>query len=176
MLNNNGYLGLLNPEIQTLVMKHMTLADLTIFARTRLKNKRGVEDYVAGRRGKLLRTFIKDAQALIDVMDCMRTIISGSSALSLMQAEADALVVKDMDVYMTEQFEGAVVKHFKVNEKYNEVDEIVCKKEYDSSAISKIVILEKEEKKVDIIVSHWRCAIAPIIQFHLTSVMNYITS
>ncbi|KAG1743509.1 hypothetical protein EDB19DRAFT_1633303 [Suillus lakei] len=48
--------------------------------------------------------------------------------------------------------------------------------QYDNSSIAKIFKLEKGEKKVDIMVTHWSCALAPIIQFHTMCVMNYITA
>lgn len=48
--------------------------------------------------------------------------------------------------------------------------------DYDSSAICKIYKLVRGERKVDIIITDWKCALAPILQFHSTAVMNYITA
>ncbi|KAG2133027.1 hypothetical protein DEU56DRAFT_757246 [Suillus clintonianus] len=172
----NGFIGWLSPEVQMLLLKEMTLSDLMTFAKTREENKEGVKDYMMKRREKLFRTFVNDVDGLIEIMDITGTVISGSSALSLVQAETEAVNAKDLDVYTTEGFEDDVVKHFKEKENYIGVQNIVRQQQYDSSAITKIIKLEKRGKKVDIIVTHWSCAIAPIIQFHTTCVMNYITS
>ncbi|KAG2059511.1 hypothetical protein BDR06DRAFT_968004 [Suillus hirtellus] len=51
---------------------------------------------------------------------------------------------------------------------------ICCKTLYDSDAITKIYKLVNEEEQIDIIVTHWDCAIASIPQFHSTVVMSYI--
>lgn len=40
--------------------------------------------------------------------------------------------------------------------------------------ITKIYKLVNGEEQIDIIVTHWDCAIAPILQFHSTVVMSYI--
>ncbi|KAG2148937.1 hypothetical protein DEU56DRAFT_712029, partial [Suillus clintonianus] len=110
------------------------------------------------------------------VLDCTGSLVSGSSALCLVQAEAEAVMTQDLDFYVTEPFEAEVVKHFKENEGYVSKQDVVKKPEYDSSAISKIIKLAKGEKKVDIIITHWTCAITPILQFHSTAVMNYVTA
>ncbi|KAG1830424.1 hypothetical protein EV424DRAFT_1343643 [Suillus variegatus] len=51
---------------------------------------------------------------------------------------------------------------------------ICCKTLYDSNVITKIYKLVNGEEQIDIIVTHWDCAIAPILQFHSTVVMSYI--
>jgi hypothetical protein len=81
-----------------------------------------------------------------------------------------------MDVYVTEAFEKQILDHLKEKEGYGGVKEIVCKRDYDSSAISKIYKLQKGGKKIDLIITDWTCAIAPILQFHTTCVMNYVTA
>ncbi|KAG1722486.1 hypothetical protein EDB19DRAFT_1916662 [Suillus lakei] len=176
MLENNGYIGRLSAEIQTLVLNEMTLPDLMTFAETRSENKEGIKEYIAKRRERLFRSFVDNVDDLVALLDRTGTVISGSSALSLVQAEAEAFVARDMDVYTTESFEEIIVMHFKEKEGYIGVRDIMRQNHYDNSSIAKIFKLEKGEKKVDIMVTHWSCALAPIIQFHTTCVMNYITA
>jgi TPP-dependent indolepyruvate ferredoxin oxidoreductase alpha subunit len=64
----------------------------------------------------------------------------------------------------------------KEKEGYKEVKEMECQTVYDNSTMKKIVKMKKENKKIDVIITHWTCAIAPILQFHTTSMMNYITA
>ncbi|KAG1880092.1 hypothetical protein F4604DRAFT_1679204 [Suillus subluteus] len=176
MQQNNGYIGLLSTEVQTNIIEEMALPELMDFANTRKENRDGIGHYIAMRWTKLLWCFVSDADAFINLMDRTGTVLSGSCAVSLIQAERGAIVPRDMDVYTTVKFETEVVDHFKSKEGYECMKEIERKTEYDSSAILKIHKLEKGEKQVDIIVTHWKCALAPILQFHSTAVMNYVTA
>jgi hypothetical protein len=176
MQNSNGYIGMLCPEIQKIILENMTLPDLVEFAKTRVKNKEGITEHIAKRRDKLFATFVHDVNAFISVLDRTGTIVSGSSALTLVQAEAGAIMMGDMDVYATEMFEEEVMKYFKEKEGYLSIQDVVRKNQYDSSAISKIHKLMKGDKKIDLIITDWTSAIAPILQFHSTAVMNYITA
>ncbi|KAG2738970.1 hypothetical protein P692DRAFT_20841582 [Suillus brevipes Sb2] len=176
MQNSNGYIGMLCPEIQKIILENMTLPDLVEFAKTRVENKEGITEHIAKRRDKLFATFVHDVNAFISVLDRTGTIVSGSSALTLVQAEAGAIMMGDMDVYATEMFEEEVMKYFKDKEGYLSIQDVVRKNQYDSSAISKIHKLMKGDKKIDLIITDWTSAIAPILQFHSTAVMNYITA
>ncbi|KAG1753296.1 hypothetical protein EDB19DRAFT_1627122 [Suillus lakei] len=147
-----------------------------LFAQTRIKNQEGITEYIAKRHAGLFRAYVHDVDALIKVLDCTGSLVSGSSALSLVQAEAQAIMTQDMDFYVTEPFEAEVARHFKDKEGYVSKQDVKKKPEYDSSAISKIIKLAKGDKKIDVITTHWTCAIAPILQFHSTAVMNYITA
>ncbi|KAG2127796.1 hypothetical protein BD769DRAFT_1356915, partial [Suillus cothurnatus] len=104
------------------------------------------------------------------------SVVSGSCVLSLVQAERGGTIPKDMDVYITEKYEAEVLNHFKEEEGYECTQEMVTKPEYESSVVYKIHKLVKKNKQVDVIITHWKCAIAPILQFHSTAVMNYITA
>jgi hypothetical protein len=154
----------------------MSLPELINFANTRKENRSGIGHYIGMRRIKLLWRFVNDADAFISLMDCTGTVLSGSCALSLIQAEQGALMTRDMDVYTTLKFEKEVVDHFKDKEGYECMKEIERKTEYNSSAIFRIHKLQRGEKQADIIVTHWKCALAPIFQFHSTAVMNYVTA
>ncbi|KAG2155404.1 hypothetical protein DEU56DRAFT_750968 [Suillus clintonianus] len=176
MQQGNGSIGILSPEVQKIILENMTLPDLMSFAKTRIENREGITEYIAKRRAGLFRAYVHDVDALIKVLDRTGSLVSGSSALSLVQAEAEAVVTQDLDFYVTESFEAEVVKHFKENEGYVSKQDVVKKPEYDSSAISKIIKLANGDKKIDIITTHWTCAIAPILQFHSTAVMNYVTA
>lgn len=69
-----------------------------------------------------------------------------------------------------------MLDHLKNKEGYVISQNTAEKTDYDSSAISKIYRLVSGEKKVDVIITHWTCTLAPIFQFHSTVVMNYITA
>lgn len=152
------------------------MLDLTALAKTRNENEEGVKYYVSKRRDKLFRSFVKDVNQWVTIMDRTGTVISGSTALGLLQAEAESVTSQDLNVYATETFEKEILGHLKEGEGYNEVKEVEHQPDYDGSAVKKIFKLEKEEKMIDVIITHWTCAIAPIPQFHTTSVMNYITA
>ncbi|KAG1894175.1 uncharacterized protein F5891DRAFT_985289 [Suillus fuscotomentosus] len=176
MNHGNGYISLLCPEIQRIILEHLGLSDLITLAETRNENKEGIKDYIAKRRVKLFRSFVDDVDGLLSMMEDTGSVVSGSSALSLIRPEAEELRARDMDVYVTEAFEEEVLKHLKEKEGYAGAGDVVLKQEYNDSAMAKIFKLEKGEKKVDVIVTHWTAAVVPILQFHMTSVMNYITA
>lgn len=176
MQQNNGCIGMLSAEVQTNIMEQMALPDLIDFASTRRENKDGIAHYIAMRRIKLFWRFVVDADAFINLLDRTGSVVSGSCALTLLQAEREAIVGCDMDVYTTEKFETEVLDHFKEREGYKCMEEVKKKTEYDSSAILKMHKLQNEDMEVDIIVTDWKCALAPVVQFHSTAVMNYITA
>ncbi|KAG1851155.1 hypothetical protein F4604DRAFT_1542189, partial [Suillus subluteus] len=82
---------------------------------------------------------------------------------------------RDMDIYTTEKFETEVLDHLKNVEGYECTKEMVRKTDYGNTAIFKVHKLVRGELQVDIIITHWTCALAPILQFHSTTVMNYVT-
>ncbi|KAG2106629.1 uncharacterized protein F5147DRAFT_774908 [Suillus discolor] len=103
----------------------------------------------------------------------MGTVISGSSALHLIQAKMEALPLRDLDLYTTHEFDEEVIKHMK-EEGYAVKHESERKTEYDGLAMKKIYKLTKNRCEVDIIITDWACAIVPIMQYHSTAVMNYM--
>ncbi|KAG1811918.1 hypothetical protein EV424DRAFT_1302830, partial [Suillus variegatus] len=104
------------------------------------------------------------------------TVISGSSMLHLFQAKSAAITLRDMDIYATHEFEGEILSHLKEKEGYKEDLKTERKAEYNTSAIKRIYKLEKGKKKIDLIITEWASAIVPILQFHSTAVMNYMTA
>lgn len=125
----NGYIGWLSPEIQQMILENLTVQDLKALAATREENKQGVEYYIAQRRETLFRTFVEDVNGWSNVMERTGTVISGSTALGLVQAKAQSVVAADMDVYVTEAFEKQILDHLKEKEGYGGVKEIVCKRD-----------------------------------------------
>ncbi|KAG2028953.1 hypothetical protein BDR03DRAFT_824753, partial [Suillus americanus] len=105
-----------------------------------------------------------------------KTMISRSSALHLFQAKSGAVAVKDMDIYATHEFEEEILNHFKTQEGYKVTLISHRKTEYDSSVVNKVYKMEKETKKVDLIITEWASTIMPILQYHSTAVMNYMTA
>jgi hypothetical protein len=176
MAHPNGYIGWLSPEIQQMILENLALPSLKILAETRNENKQGVEYYITKRWERLLRSFMDDVDEWINVMEHTSTVISGSNALKLVQAEAGSIITDDLDVYATEEFAKNILDHLKEKEGYSGIKDVVCNTDYGSASITKIYKLKKGEKKIDIIVTHWKCAITPILQFHTTSVMNYVTA
>ncbi|KAG1838187.1 hypothetical protein DFJ58DRAFT_668491 [Suillus subalutaceus] len=145
------------------------------FAKTRSENEEGVREYMDRRREDLLKGFVKDVNDFIDLLERTGTIISGSSALHLFQAKSAAIALRDMDIYGTHEFEEEVLKHFKEKEGY-EVTLISERKTEYSSTIKKVYKMQKEMQKVDLIITEWASAIVPILQYHSTAVMNYMTA
>lgn len=95
-------------------------------------------DYIAMRRRKLFLRFVKDVSTFVGLLDRTGSVVSGSCALNLLQAERNAVIPQDMDVYTTERFQTEVLDHLKNREGYQCAQEVVKKTDYDSSAICKI--------------------------------------
>ncbi|KAG1890320.1 hypothetical protein F4604DRAFT_1567969, partial [Suillus subluteus] len=82
----------------------------------------------------------------------------------------------DLDIYATEEFSEKVLNHFKDDEEYTVTNTVKWRRDYDGSAISRVHKLEKDDKMADIIITDWASAIIPILQYHSTVVMNYMTA
>ncbi|KAG1793308.1 uncharacterized protein HD556DRAFT_1214509, partial [Suillus plorans] len=123
-----------------------------------------------------LGTFVEDVDGLLALLERTGTVISGSSALHLVQAKARSVGLRDMDIYATLEFEDEVMNHFKAAEGYKVTSKGGRKQGYDTSAVQKVCELDKEGKKVDIIITDWPNVIMPVLQYHSTAVMNYITA
>ncbi|KAG2752531.1 hypothetical protein P692DRAFT_201663656, partial [Suillus brevipes Sb2] len=110
------------------------------------------------------------------LMERTGTVISGSSALHLFQAKSKAVALQDLDIYVTREFEEIVLEHLKEVEGYKVKKTATRRIDYDSSAITKVHKLAHKKKKIDVIITDWASAIVPILQYHSTVVMNYITA
>ncbi|KAG2739183.1 hypothetical protein P692DRAFT_20756458 [Suillus brevipes Sb2] len=154
----------------------LPLPDLASFSKTRLQNQLGITDYVANRRNNLFKKYIADIPIFIQLLEFTGSVVSGSTALNLFMPKSQEFATHDIDLYATEKYEHVVVEYLKREEGYTVAHKISSNRGYDSSAIAKIYKLENGEKHMDIIITHWTCAIAPILQFHSTVVMNYITA
>jgi hypothetical protein len=172
----NGNFDDLCAELQRMILEELTLPDLICFADTRRENAVSVSEYMDGQHKMLLQTFVEDIRGFNELLDATGTVISGSSALHLFQAKVNALKLGDMDLYVTHEFEEEVINYLKTTEKYKVEHKSERKEEYDSAAIKKIFKLEREGKKMDVIITDWASSIIPILQFHSTVVMNYITA
>lgn len=128
------------------------------------------------RRNDVLGTFVEDVDGLLSLLERTGTIISGSSALHLVQAKAGSVGLRDMDIYATLKFEDEVMDYLQAAEGYKVISKGGRKKGYDTSAVQKVSELNKEGKKIDIIITDWPNATMPILQCHSTAVMNYITA
>ncbi|KAG1893300.1 uncharacterized protein F5891DRAFT_985967 [Suillus fuscotomentosus] len=172
----NGFFDRLSPEIEIMIFDILPLPDLARFSETRTGNQIDVANYMVRRRDNIFKTFVDDIPLFIQLLKFTESIISGSNALNLIMPQSQQVVAHNIDVYTTEQYELVVVEYLKNQEGYTVADKISPKPKYDGSAIARIYKLENGEKKIDIIVTHWKCVIAPVLQFHSTIVMNYITA
>lgn len=98
MQEHNGYIGMLSAEIQRYIMEEMSLPDLMTFSNTRKENRYGIMDYITTRRQKLFLRFANDVSGLIALLDRTGSVVSGSCALNLVQAEREEIIPKDMDI------------------------------------------------------------------------------
>ncbi|KAG1836196.1 hypothetical protein DFJ58DRAFT_847082 [Suillus subalutaceus] len=176
MTNLNGDFDKLCAELQRMVMEELALPDLISLRKTRMENNEGVKDYMEDRRRKLYEVFVKDVDKLKDLMERTGTVVSGSSALHLFQPKPNVLRLQDLDVYATEEFSQKVLNHFKDDEEYEVTNTVKWRRDYNSSAISRVHKLEKNGKLVDVIITNWASAIIPVLQYHSTIVMNYMTA
>ncbi|KAG2121283.1 hypothetical protein DEU56DRAFT_760764 [Suillus clintonianus] len=176
MQNFNGNFDKLCTELQRSVLEELSLPDLMSFAKTRMENNEGVKEYMDEHHRALFNRFVDDVGAFINLVERTRSVILGSSTLHLFQAKSDALGLQDLDVCAMQEFEEAMMSHFKDIEEYELMNTVVRKTEYDSSAIMKIVKLAKGKKKIDVIITDWASATIPILQYHSTAVMNYMTA
>lgn len=173
MSEGNGHFNKLCTELQRMILEQLWLLDLISFVKTRSDNEEGVAEYMDAHRTTLLRAFIEDVDGFMNLLERTGTVISGSSALHLIQAKSEALKLNDLDLYVTHEFDKEVMKHMK-GEGYEVKRESERKTEYDNSAMKKVYKLTKNNHEVDIIVTDWACAIIPIMQYHSTAVMNYM--
>ncbi|KAG1769896.1 hypothetical protein EV702DRAFT_1049551 [Suillus placidus] len=146
MTNLNGDFDKFCAELQRMVMEELALPDLIALGKTRMENEEGVKQYMEEQRTTLYKVFVKDVDRLMDLIECTGTVISGSSALHLFQPKSTALRLRDLDVYATQEFSKEVLNHFKNVEEYTVTNTMTRKRDYNSSAISRVHKLERGRK------------------------------
>lgn len=118
MQQNHSYIAILSAELQRYVMEEMLLCDLISFSNTRKENRDGITNYIAMRQRNLFLQFSKDVSTFIGLLDHTGSVVSGSCALNLLQAERNAVIPQDMDIYTTKRFQTEVLDHLKNREGY----------------------------------------------------------
>ncbi|KAG1812784.1 uncharacterized protein BJ212DRAFT_1199556, partial [Suillus subaureus] len=105
-------------------------------------------------------------------------VISGSSALNIVQAKQGAVNINDLDVYTTLPKFEQLLNFFEESEGYKVTDHFCHPPPgpYNNTGIAKLIRLQKRTQKVDIIVTNLTLAAAPIFQFHSTVIMNFISA
>ncbi|KAG2108802.1 hypothetical protein BD769DRAFT_1365826 [Suillus cothurnatus] len=152
------------------------MPDLAIFSQTRIQNQLGITDYIDDQCNSLLNQFITDIPLFINVLECTGSVISGSSAVNLILPKSEEFKIDNMDIYTTEKYAEVVIEYLKKEESHEVNKRFKQKTEYDNNAIKRVVKLKNGKKKIDVMVTHWNCAIIPILQFHSTLVMNCVTA
>ncbi|KAG1845001.1 hypothetical protein F4604DRAFT_1688911 [Suillus subluteus] len=137
-----------------MIMEELALPDLISLGKTRVQNNDGVKEYMEEQQRKLYEVFVKDVNKLTDLMEHTGTVVSGSSALHLFQPKYTALMLRDLDVYATEEFSEKVLNHFKDDKEYMVTNTVKWRRDYNSSAISRVHKLKKDDKMVDDIITN----------------------
>ncbi|KIK19910.1 hypothetical protein PISMIDRAFT_63470, partial [Pisolithus microcarpus 441] len=105
------------------------------------------------------------------------TIILGSTALHiLLPTHGTAWTPGDLDIYIPQSTSAHLLKKL-VLEGFTSVSEVdMNKKGYSHCKLSCVFVLTKGHLCINVLVSSTSAAISPILQFHSTTVMNFISA
>ncbi|KAI6041948.1 hypothetical protein EDC04DRAFT_2527457, partial [Pisolithus marmoratus] len=111
------------------------------------------------------------------ILRTCEAVISGSTALHLLLPECRTpWKPTDLDIYIPQHNLTLIQNRLKV-EGYATIDEpAVNKVGYHYSHVSRVLVVSKDQRKIDIVVSRTATALSPIFQFHSTAVMNFVSA
>ncbi|KAH7906873.1 hypothetical protein BJ138DRAFT_1117192 [Hygrophoropsis aurantiaca] len=155
----------------------LDLSELQRTADDHPETKDHIYRYIRARRDESIRSFFGDIERFWEVLSEAQGVISGSTALKLVLAQwTIGWDAKDLDVYVPKD-RGLPVIGFLATKGYNSVGEVEERYgDLHDQAISTIRHMQKDDKHIDIIESVSDSAIAPILRFHSTTVMNFFTA
>ncbi|PVG03861.1 hypothetical protein CPB86DRAFT_308657 [Serendipita vermifera] len=126
----------------------------------------------------LLRRYVSDPGKLRDLMKHVGAVISGSSVLWLIDSKSNSWEPKDLDVYAPAEMARTVIDFF-LQEGYELIPRPETELEgnyIEVGHLNAINKLFKGDRKVEVMESLTESSIRPVLAFHSTAVMNYITA
>lgn len=173
-----SYFTSLCKEIRENILDSLDLTELSLFASAAPILRIGVDEYIQRRRLIIFARYMKNIQHFIRLLKTTGAVVSGSSALNMVQAKRGAVEINDLDVYITLPFFQELVSFFKETEGYKMVRRFHRPHPgpYNNTDIAKLFRLHKNGQRVDIMVTSLPSAVAPIFQSHSTVIMNFISA
>ncbi|KAG1797591.1 hypothetical protein EV424DRAFT_1546566 [Suillus variegatus] len=165
-------------ELRDNILDSLNITDLSLFASASPIFHVNVDEYLYRRRLITFARYMNDVKRFIGLLQSSSSVVSGSSALNIIQARQGAVEINDLDVYTTLPNFEELVHFFKHSEGYKIMGNFHRPPpgRYNNTGIAKLLRLQKDERKVDIIVTNLASAVAPIFQFHNTAIMNFISA
>jgi hypothetical protein len=124
----------------------------------------------------LLRRYVSNPAELLDRMRQIGSIISGSTALWLVDVLSSLWQPGDLDIYVPQGMARYIVDFLHEEGYTSNVEHDFFQNRYlRFSGLKTVTKLRKGETTIDVLESSTPSAIQPITTFHVTAVMNYIT-
>ncbi|KAI6007115.1 hypothetical protein EDD15DRAFT_2152953, partial [Pisolithus albus] len=120
--------------------------------------------------------YFGNPSVLPDILRYCDAVISGSMALHiLLPQNGTAWTPRDLDIYMAQTSSAYLLKKL-FREGFTSASEVdLNEMGYRHCNLSHVVVLTRDHLRIDILVSSTSAAISPILQFHSTAVMNFIS-
>ncbi|KAI5982957.1 hypothetical protein EDD15DRAFT_2110694, partial [Pisolithus albus] len=151
--------------------------DLLHLAATSRRMSQLVRAYLKLRVCAVGERYFSGGAVLFHMLHTCDAIISGSTALHILLPEdGTPWIPRDLDLYVPEATSGRLLSQLALEGYTSAGDVDLTMPGYPHGQASRQVVLTKGAKAIDIIVSSTCSAIGPILQFHSTAVMNFISA
>lgn len=173
---SNGLLADRMPvEVVEKVINTLSFADMAAYGATTKSNFAIMQCAVLQRVRKILEDFGIPFTTFMDMMDVHQAVISGSMALYMFDPSQDWRP-NDMDLYIPRYRLRRVLFRLRVMG-FVPVWGTTVRHQYRRvNAIASVTKLTNGDRTIDVIESWFTSPFAPIFKFHLTAVMNFVSS
>ncbi|KAF8136451.1 hypothetical protein EV363DRAFT_1294080 [Boletus edulis] len=157
-----------------MVLDQLPLPAIANFASSSVTHRQGVAILFRGRLRTFANQFFAHPYLFMDALIGAQAVVSGSCALRIIFAlETRGWEASDLDVYVP-RGKVAIMTRFLLSAVYL-APTVHHAGHHAYDAILTVSTFMKNDHKVDIIESSNSSAVAPILAFHLTALMNYVT-
>jgi len=173
----NGWMADVCPvEITKKIMQNLSIADLMLYGATSSVNYKIMHEALAARFVDALKPFRLCPNDFIHILHRHWAIVASSFALYIFDPSG-VWFLKDLDIYVPNHRVKHVVKRLRAHGyiPIRAVRKASSRSSYDQPIVS-VTTLTNGDRSIDVVESTMRSSISPIFQFHLTAVMNYISS
>ncbi|KAI6013877.1 hypothetical protein EDC04DRAFT_2579067 [Pisolithus marmoratus] len=121
--------------------------------------------------------YCRRGDLLVDILCSCDTVISGSTALYLLLPECGtSWTPTDLDIYVPQDNSTLIQNQLKVKGYSTITQHVVNHIGYTYSDVCCVFVISDGKRKIDLVVSRTLMALSPILQFHSTAVMNFIST
>ncbi|KAG6382100.1 hypothetical protein JVT61DRAFT_743 [Boletus reticuloceps] len=163
-------------ELREMVLNQLPLPAVASFALSTDAHMQGVATLFRGRFCTFARRFFDDSTPFFDALVHSSGVVSGSGALQILFfMETYGWAPSDMDIYVPL---GNVdfMTTFLMAAGYSEISvHTSARPGYPNPSVQTVRTFKQANRKIDIVESSNCSPIAPILEFHITALMNYIT-